>query len=231
MAKFILFLVCFQVATLCRAQGGLIVTDSLLQLHKSQSVLDTYTNFDVLKVMLGHGRASDAPFKQGAGLSLRGQFLWPYSISKNSLRIAYGLTFGYNKITALSAAYTFNGDHEAFISENKEIKSTMLRTGYIGPTVLRVTRLRSVTLLTGASLEYNLYSKLKVRTDKQNYAFSAKRYVHDFSFPLHVQVGISKKQFIAAGIWSSYDLRPRFRASNLNGLKQWTTGLSLSLII
>ena len=107
----------------------------------------------------------------------------------------------------------------------------MLRTGFLGPAIFRVIRLKSVTLLPGASFEYNASARMKVRAKEGTTGFDARNYINRFSLPLHLQISISKKQFAAFGFFGSYDLKPKFKGESFDELKQVVIGISGSLIL
>lgn len=215
----------------CQSQSTAKKRDSLIQLNKPKTVLDNYLNFDVPKIMIGQGFATGGQAPANVNLSIKGQFLWPYALSKRHLKIAYGLTFGSSKITSVSAEYKFQVSELSSIVSNKAIKRTMIRTGYIGLAAFHVIRLRGVTVLTGPSLEYNISCKIKEVSGNGKRKFSGKNYINDFSIPINLQISISKRQFFSIGFFGSYDLTPRFKGGNFKNMKQAVIGVSGAVII
>lgn len=210
------------------------IRNSLQQLSKPTRVLPKYVNFDVFKFfMVGHGRGTLQPVQYGTGFSFRMQVVCPYALWKYDFPIAYGITFGSSKITARSTKLDFDGKELVAINDDKSIKSTMQRTSYIGATALKVIRVKplGMTILAGGSLEYNLFSRLKVRAAEDTKGYSSRKYIERISTPLHLQISISKKQFLSCGIFGSYDLQPRFKGKGYRDLKQVTAGLSIIAFI
>src|ERR1700749_1468365 len=76
------------------------VNGKLLALDQPKRVINKYVNFDVFKfIMIGHGRGTGS-LRNGAGLSISGQFLFPYAFLKDAgIPIAWGIHFGSSKIT------------------------------------------------------------------------------------------------------------------------------------
>ena len=221
------------IVTEVSAQQPDTVNGKLLSLKMPKRVVEKYVNFDVVKLMIGHGRT---PYgvSQGVGLSIEFQGLVPWALFKNSIMpIAYGIRAGTSKITMLHSALEFTDNRLTAIHGNKSINSTLQRTGHIGLIALYVRQFKreGYTLLAGASANYNMCSKLKERTRGKDSKLKSGRYIHRVSIPLHLQVSRSKLQFLSWGFHFSFDTRPRFKGQDFTGLKQMVIGGSVALII
>lgn len=225
-------LLALTIANCFSQQPDTAFADKLIKLKYSKRILAKYVNFDVLKLMFGRGKADYHAANYGMGFSFRVQGLWPYSPNKNCfLPIAYGLMFGYNKVSIKKTKLGFT-DHElTSLNKSTELKNTMQRTGYVGPVVMGIIRMNSFTLYGGASAEYNLFSKIKERPAKGNNSYSSRKFIRRVAVPLHVQLSYSPTQFYSFGLFGSYYTKPLFKGDKFNTFKQSAMGLSAALII
>ena len=226
------FLIALLVSTGLSAQDSLILgPETLIQLKKPHTVLNKYVNFDVLKLMIGTGAATNS-INYSANMSTRFQLLNPFAFSKRFLKIAYGLTYCTNRVRAPRTSLDFEDGELKSIENDEATSMTMIRTRSLGLIFLRVIRIKDVTLLLGPSVEYNLSACVRTKNlDKEKEIFSIKGAVNKLSIPLNFQLSISKKQFLAFGFFGRYDLRPLFKSPQFNKLKLFTIGLSGSVII
>lgn len=233
--KIVLMMVLYSLfATIAIAQQPDTVTAKLTQLRKAKRVTEKYVNFDDLKFLtIGHG---DNTFgvNHGTGLSIGMQLLSPYALFKNTpIPIAWGVTLGYNKMTFPRTRLVFSGNELTAIESSKEINSTVQRTSHLGFIAMLVKqwKVTGITFMGGASADYNLISRLRIRKDSGNKGIASGKFINRFSLPIHLQISWSKKQFFSIGVFGSYDTKPRFKGPAFTGLKQIVAGACLAFII
>ena len=210
------------------------ISSQLMQLKKPKHIVEKYVNFDVVKVFtLNHGRATIGG-RQGFALSYSAQLLWPYSAFKHSVPIAFGVRFGASKFSLHHKELDFQNDDLVSIVENKSFKRTMQRTGHAGVIAMLVKqwKMQGITFMGGISAEYNMFSRLKVRSETGNSSVDSRKYINRFSYPLHLQISRSKRQFLSWGVFGTYDMESRFKGNAYNNLRQVTGGgFILALIL
>jgi hypothetical protein len=217
------------------SQNIIKVTSKRIPVDPPLRITGKYVNFDVLKVMIGHGQSFSGDFKNGFACSWKFQLLSPVAALKNIFPIAYGVTFGISKIRFNHASLAFSKNELSAIIPDQNIRKTNLRTGYIGITLLKVLpwKVMHTTLMLGPSLQWNLSSHLRTRYnyDHQHSSIHSGRYIERFSMPFTFQASWSLQQLVSIGIFGCYDVNPRFKGDFGKPIKQAEYGISVALII
>ena len=207
-------------------------TDNLLHLKYPKRYKEKYVNFDGIKLMFGKGFSKDKYANMIGGFSFNAQVLYPYSAFKEFFPLAFGINIGYNKLVRKGVQYQFSGEKLEKISTDPEIKTIVQRTGYIGLIGLRVIRYRSITIMVGGGMNFNIIGeRLITRAIQQRSSFSSRNQINVVNFPLKLQLSYSRKQLWSIGIFGTYDTKPLFKSDNYNDMKQIVVGLSGAIII
>jgi hypothetical protein len=208
----------------------------LLPLTHVRQMSPINKNFDVIKIMSSYSCTPDAPVKNRFSHSFQLQFLKPKPYFRRSLvSVTFGGSIGFKKTSFANTKLIFsNNELTAFINTGNTAKYAKQRIGHIGLVVMTVIRLSpSFTLLSGASLQWNMFSRYKEYPESGKSIVTTRNIpsINRWSVPLQAQLSWSKNQFISWGCFYSYDTRPLYKGAAFKNLKQQQLGISLALIL
>jgi hypothetical protein len=233
-------------------------SDSKLLQLRSTPLYSKYVNYEAVKLMLGGSWGASNPklhpwklaslsatnttekISQESRMSARVQVLFPFPVFRYYFPVALGITYGRSRITVQDARFALENDaQKSHLVQQPDVRACVVRTDGLGIVALRVIRLprhlRSFTVLTGLSGEYNFSTRMRIeRKDGMDSVLHAKAmrpYIHRWSLPAHVQLSWSRSQFWSFGAYGSYDLVPRFKGDALHNIHQLALGASIGLVI
>jgi len=207
-----------------------IRTDALTPLKRPKSFVQKYVNFDVVKLMYGHGFSAGKYSSQGFAGSFDAQILLPRAMFRDSkyFHIAYGIGFGRDAIKIKNARYEFTNNKLAAITEDQDIRRSVQKVGYVGVVLLPFFTINNLHVMTGISARVNTVTKLKIYPDDNKIVLYNAKQLNPVTLPLLFQMSYSSKQLFSRGIYASYDLVPRFKGKEFKNIKQMVIGLTFA---
>jgi hypothetical protein len=224
----IILLICFFSGPALYAQP--VIKDTLLTLNKPVEVVHKYVNFDVAKIMFCRGTASHLTAPNGWNLSLRLQYLYPYSKFKKVFPVAVGAVVGYDKMSIRSRRFVFTNDKLDLVTPDPAVRKSTIWWYYAGFVAAPVVRLEQFTLLPGASFNLNFGGMIKTKTTDKNKTVSKVKNLKWFSVPIFLQISYSKKQFASFGAYIGFYKSPVPTDNTFKKMKQFSLGLTGALI-
>ena len=232
MQKIIVIL--FLVTIACTTAAQVIIRkDSLCPLKIPVSLVPDYVNFDVVKLMYGHGFSPDEHSSKGFAGSFDAQILFPYALLKENklFHIAWGISFGRDAIKIKNAEYVFADNELVAITEDPNIGRTVQKVGYFGFVVLPFFEFGNLHVMTGVSARINTVTKLKTYFGNNKIILYNANQLNPVTVPLLLQISYSPRQLFSWGVHGSYDLIPRFKGSEFKNVRQVVVGVSVGLRI
>ncbi len=207
-----------------------VISDRLETLNKPNEVVHNYVNFDVLKLIICRGTASNLPVPNAWNLSLKVQYLYPYAQFKDIFPIAFGGIAGYDKIAVEGHQFDINNNKLSGITPNPHIRKSKVWWYHAGVVVAPVVRLRRMTLLPGCSFNVNFAGRMKEKLIDDTKHTSNVKDLRWFSVPVFIQVSYSKKQFASYGVYGGIQRSPLVVEGTMKKMTQFSLGVTGAVI-
>ena len=207
--------------------------DERFQLNCPRTVRNEYVNFEVIKLMFGHGWSGYANTRAQFAANLNVQILSPWALLKKSkfIHIAWGYSSGSRAIAFNNASFIFDDYELKDIQPDNKDKYELQRTRYRGFVILPFMQFgegKKFTVMVGSGLHFNSKSQHYVNNGITTQKFILDAQIKKTTIPLNFQFSYKIGEMMI-GTFYSQDLNSRFKGNF--DLKQHVAGISVGLII